>query len=122
MIQDRVRELSTSVNGLRTELEMSRERESDAQRAAEEATEATERLRMSNEAHKREEERWKREGEEGREGLRKMEGELQQNRTNIEQLRAKEQRLLHELQTVSRRLVWSVVVHVGGRVVSVWSL
>ena len=105
MIQDRVRELSTSVNGLRTELEMSRERESDSQRAAEEAIEATERLRMSNEAHKREEERWKREGEEGREGLRKMEGELQQNRTNIEQLRAKEQRLLHELQIVSRGLV-----------------
>ena len=94
-------ELSSSLIGMQTELERSRDQETEARRAANLGSEATERLRSDEDRHRREEERWRREREEGRERVRHLEAELQQSRKTLEQGRSREQRLARELQAVS---------------------
>ena len=92
------------MNGLRTELERTRDREIEAQQAAEEARETLAQLQSDSSTREREKE----EEEEVKETVRRLEGELLQCRKTIEQGRSREQRLAREIQTVSS--VWSTVV------------
>lgn len=111
MVQERVQELSSDLDGMRTELEQSRDREAEALRNAEQARETVEQLHLDKQRHKKEEEMWRREREEGRERVTQLEGDLQQTRKVVEQGRTREQRLARELQIVSGQ--WSVVVRGG---------
>ena len=88
-----MQELTDEVNGLRTELERSQDREREARQAAEEAA-----MKMSEIGT--ESERWRREREEGRERVKRLEGELQQCMRTLEQSRNREQRMAKEIQTV----------------------
>ena len=103
--KEHVQRLSSSLNGMQTELKQSLEREAEAQRGAHRAREELALLRSEEESWRREKEQVRGEGEQRRERLRQLEAELQQSRKTAKQGRAREQRLSRELLSVSDAVV-----------------